>query len=100
MSVLMVTAKVKEESVDELETAAKRMFAAIDEQQPSNIRYASGRLADGVTFVALLEVSEGTDNPLRGLPEFREFQEGLRDWVVEPPSAGPVTVVGSYRIFD
>jgi hypothetical protein len=32
------------------------------------------------------------------LPEFREFQEGLKGWVAEPSVAGPATVVGSYRV--
>jgi hypothetical protein len=25
--------------------------------------------------------------------------EGLQDWLAEPPSAQPLTVIGSYRLF-
>ena len=98
--VLIVQSKVKEESVAEVDAAAGRMFAAIEQAQPEGIRYGSFRLADGVTYVAVLQVEDGIENPLPGLPEFREFQEGLAGWVAEPPAAGPATVVGSYRLVD
>jgi hypothetical protein len=65
MSVLMVNAKVKEESAAEAKAAAQKMFAAIHQEHPANIRYGSCTLADGVTFVVLLEVEEGTENPLQ-----------------------------------
>jgi hypothetical protein len=100
MTVLMVQSKVKEDSVAELDAAAGRMFAAIRQAQPDGIRYATLCLADGVTYVALLQVDDGVENPLPGLPEFRDFQEGLEGWLAEPPAAGPATVVGSYRLLD
>jgi hypothetical protein len=49
--------------------------------------------------VALLQVDDGVDNPLPALPEFREFQENLKNWVAEPPTPDQMTVVGSYRLF-
>lgn len=99
MNALMVRATVREQHVGDVEAAAQRMFAAIERAQPQGIRYASLKLADGVTFVALLEVEDGVDNPLPGLPEFQQFQEGLRGWVAGPPVPEPMTVVGSYRLF-
>ena len=100
MSVLMVRSKVKEESVADVDAAVERMFAAIREAQPEGIRYASCRLPDGVTYVALLQIDDGVENPLAALPEFRELQEGLAGWLAEPPSPEQATVVGSYRFFD
>jgi hypothetical protein len=100
MTVLIVNAKVKPESVAELDAAAGRMFAAIHQAQPEGIRYGSFRLADGVTYLAVLQVDEGVENPLPGLPEFQEFQESLKGWLAEPPAAGPATVVGAYRLLD
>lgn len=100
MSVLVVTSKVGVEHAGELEAAAERMFAALRREQPQGIRYASCRLADGVSYVAVLEVEDGVENPLPAIPEFQEFQQGLKSWVAEPPSAGPATVIGSYRFFD
>jgi hypothetical protein len=97
MSVLMIRAKADSAHVTDLEAAVKGVFAALDREQPQGIRYMSCRLNDGLTYVILLELDEGVDNPLPGLPEFRAFQEGLRQWIAEPPISEPVTVIGSYR---
>ena len=100
MSILTVRAKVKEEHVAEAEAAVKRMFAAIEREGLEGIRYASIKLADGMTFLAMLEVEEGVENPLLGLPEAQEFYERLPGWYAEPPDVGPGTLVGSYRLFS
>jgi hypothetical protein len=60
----MVRSKVKEDCVAQVETAASKVFSALQQEQPNGIRYASCKLADGVTFVVLLEVEDGADNPL------------------------------------
>ncbi len=99
MTVLMVRSKVRQDAVEEVDAAVKDMFAAIERAELEGIRYASYRLSDGVTYVALLEIEEGVDNPLPGLAEFREFQENLKGWVAEPPTPDQATVVGSYRFF-
>jgi hypothetical protein len=100
MSVLTVRAKVKEEHVAEAEAAVRRMFAAIEREQLEGIRYASVKLEDGATFLALLEVADGVENPLADLPEAQEFYGRLPDWYAEPPEVRPGTVVGSYRLFS
>jgi hypothetical protein len=100
MSVLFVQGRVKEENVADVDAAAGRMFAAIEQAGLEGIRYASLKLADGVTYVAVLEVEDGVENPLPNLPEFQEFQENLKGWVDEPAVAGPATVVGSYRVLS
>jgi hypothetical protein len=101
MKVLMVRSKVKAESVAEAEAGVKKMFAAIAQAQPKGVHYASCKLADGVTFVALLQLDEGVENPLPALPEFMEFQASLEDWRADgPPVPEQLTVVGSYGLFD
>jgi hypothetical protein len=100
MSVLTVRAKLKEEHVAEAEAAVKRMFAAIEREGLEGIRYASVRLEDGVTFLAVLELEDGVENPLPGLPEAQEFYAGLPGWYDGPPEVGPGTVIGSYRLFS
>lgn len=99
MNILMVRAKVQLAHVAETEEAVKRLFATLHQAKPEGIRYASCRLADGVTYVALLEIDEGVDNPLPNLPEFRAFQENLKLWVAEPPITELATISGSYRLF-
>jgi hypothetical protein len=69
MNVLTVRAKLKEEHVADAEAAVKRMFAAIERERLEGIRYASVKLEDGVTFLALLEVEDGVESPLPGLRE-------------------------------
>ena len=100
MNVTTVRAKLKQEHVAEAVAAVKRMFAAIEREQVEGIRYASVRLEDGVTFLAVLELEDGVENPLFGLPEAKEFYDSLPGWYVEPPEVGPGTVIGSYRLFS
>lgn len=99
MSVMMIRAKVKEERVADVEAAATAMFSAIERARPEGVRYASCRIADSATFVILLQLEEGTENPLTAVPEFGEFQANLRDWIAEPPVTERATVVGSYNLF-
>jgi hypothetical protein len=99
MSVLMAQAKIEAEGVADVQAATKKMFAAINAAQPEGIRYASVLLPDGETFVALLQVGDGVENPISGLPEFRELQERVEGSLAEPTSVQPLTVIGSYRLF-
>jgi hypothetical protein len=99
MNVVMIRAKVKVEKAPDIEAAAEKMFGAIDAAQPGGVKYASARLADGVSVVALLALADPADNPLRAIPEFREFQEHLQEWLAEPPTVEPLTVIGSYELF-
>jgi hypothetical protein len=99
MSLLTVRSRIRADAVPAVEAALREMFAAIEREQPDGVRYASCRMADGVTFLVLLQVDEGTENPLPQIPEFRRFQEALRGWAEGPPEAGPAEVVGSYRLF-
>jgi hypothetical protein len=100
MSVLTVRAKLKEEHITEAVAAVKRMFAAIEREGLEGIRYASVKLEDGVTFLAMLEIEDGVENPLAGLPEAQEFYGRLPGWYAEPPDVIPGTVIGSYRLFS
>lgn len=99
MSVLMATAKIKAEGVADVTAATKKMFAAINAAQPEGIRYASLLHADGQTFVAMVQLDDGVENPVRGFPEFQELQEVVDGSRAEPNSVEQWTVVGSYRLF-
>jgi hypothetical protein len=99
MKVLMVRAKVKDEYVAEIESAGERLFAALHREQPQGIRYTTCRLSDSVTYVNIIAIDDGIDNPLLALPEARTFQEGLKQWLAEPPTSEQLTVLGSYRFF-
>ena len=100
MNVLMVRSRVKQECTGEVEGAVKAVFAAMEKAQLRGVRYTSLRLGDGLTYVVMLQLDEGVDNPLPGLPEFQRFQAGLQQWLAEPPTPEQAQVVGSYGVFD
>jgi len=78
--------------------AAQKLFAALDAARPAGVRYAWFLRPDGETFVALVQVDDDVENPIPGLPEFRELQETIAGRLAEQPDAEPLTVVGSYRL--
>jgi hypothetical protein len=100
MTVLMVRFTVKGDAVAAVEAAIHRLFSSIDAEQPKGLRYAFGKLPDGVTFVGVVQLEDGANNPLLGITAATEFRENLKDWVVgEPPAPEPLEVVGSYGLF-
>jgi len=99
MTVQMVRFATTKANIAEIETAVAAMFAAIDEAQPPGIRYAAGRLADGLTFLLILDLADGVENPLPSIPEARAFQQQMSAWATEPPTPQPITVLRSYRLF-
>jgi hypothetical protein len=100
MTILTARAKLKEEHVAEAEAAVRRMFAAIEREGLEGIRYGSVRLEDGVTYLAILEIEDGQENPLSELPEAQEFYASLPGWYAAEPEVGLGTVIGSYRLFS
>jgi hypothetical protein len=96
---MLLRAKVKPESVADVEAAVTTMFSAIERARLEGVRYASCRLADTATFVILLQIQDGIQNPLPTVPEFREFQDNLKNWITEPPTPDQLTVIGSYNLF-
>lgn len=96
MTVQIVRFTADETDVPEIEAAIGEVVAAIHRVRPAGTRFASWKLADGVTFLTVLELAEGVENPLLGIPECRAYQQHLPRWVGEPPSPQPVTVVGAY----
>ena len=99
MSVMMIRQKVRDGSVAEAEAATRAMFATLDRVRPGGVRYASTRVSDSATFVALFELAEGTEDPRPAIPEYQRFLEQLKDWVDGPPVIERLDVVGSYNLF-
>ena len=99
MSVMLLHQKVKDGSIEQAEAAARDLFATLDRVRPEGIRYASTRVADSSTFVALLELADGGEDPRSAIPEYGRFLEQLKDWVDGPPVIEHLDVVGSYNLF-
>jgi hypothetical protein len=100
MSVVMVRQKVKEDgSIEEGEAAVRDLFATLDRVGLEGVRYASTRVVDTSTFVILLELADGIEDPRLAVPEYQQFLERLKGWVDGPPVIEQLDVVGSYKLF-
>ncbi|MDX6665662.1 MAG: hypothetical protein QOG68_1868 [Solirubrobacteraceae bacterium] len=91
----IVRYKTRPDAADENARLVAAVYAALAEVKPDGFRYATFRLADGVTFVHVAQNS-AEENPLASLPAFAEFQREIAQRVVEPPEPSDATVVGSY----
>jgi hypothetical protein len=101
MTIQMARFKVKGGCIKEFEKAARRLFAGVREKRPKAIRYYTMcRLSDGITYLGLLELDDGANNPLPELPEGKNFQEDLANWIVEPPVRDQLTLIGSYQLSE
>jgi len=96
MKTIMVRYKTSEATGDANAALVRAVFEELRTRAPGGVRYASYRLADGVTFVHIATVSALDDNPLTALPSFKAFQSQLKDRCVEPPVVTEVSAVGSY----
>ena len=99
MSVVMVRQKVKEGSLEAAEAGVRELFATLDRVRPEGLRYASTRVADSSTFVILVELADGIEDPRPAVPGYLEFQEQLKGWVEGPPAIERLDVIGSYDLF-
>ena len=97
MALQIVRAGIKPGHAADLEAAAAKVFTALSELQPQGLRYASLRLADD-SYLIVLDVADGTDNPLPSIAAFQEFQAGLQRWLYGAPVIESASVVGSYRV--
>ena len=100
MKRVMVRYKVKADRAAENERYIQAVFAQLEREKPSGLRYASFKLDDGVSFVHLasLEAADG-GNPLIALSAFKEFVEQIKTRCEEPPVTSDLSEVGSYRFF-
>ena len=101
MSVTVVRYKTTPDRADENQALIEKVFGELDANRPSGLRYASFRLADGVSFVhvASVDTNDGT-NPLTATPAFMEFLRDIKERCEEAPLATDATVVGSYRFWS
>ena len=91
--------RTKPESADENQRLVEDVYAELTVRDPGGMRYATLRLADGVTFIHIFMTdSDDTPNTMGDVVAFAEFQRDLAQRCVEQPVAQAATVVGSYRL--
>jgi hypothetical protein len=97
MGVVVVRYRTKPERADENQALVEKVFAELAATEPAGLRYATYRLADGVSFVhvASVDTADGT-NPLSATAAFQEFVRDVADRCEEGPVASEASAVGSY----
>jgi quinol monooxygenase YgiN len=94
---VMVRYKVKPEHADRNKELVRRVYEELRETAPTDIRYATFVLDDGVSFVHVATVEDHSEqNPLMRVAAFRAFQENIADRCDEPPHLEELHEVGSY----
>lgn len=89
----------KPNAADDNQRAVEKVFAELAEKTPDGVRYATFRLADGVTFVHIVQIAEGSD-ALSSLAAFKEFNDGFQDRAESGPQRQGATIVGSYNFLS
>ena len=99
MKTIMVRYKTSEAHAEANESLVRAVFEELRLRAPSGLRYASYRLADGVTFVHIATVTTADgSNPLDSTPEFAAFTKEIAERCEAPPVARPATLIGSYNV--
>jgi Antibiotic biosynthesis monooxygenase len=99
MKRVMVRYRVKPGREEANEALVRAVYAALDEDRPGGLRYATFKLDDGRTFVHLASVeTEDGQSPLSELRAFEEFQAGIRERCDEPPVVTELDEIGSFRM--
>jgi hypothetical protein len=99
MRQVMVRYAVKPDRVEENEALVRAVYDELRRTAPPGLRYATFRLADGVSFVHLsaTETDDGR-NPLLDLQAFARFQEAIGERCDQPPVVTELQEIGSYRV--
>jgi len=98
MKTIMVRYRTSPAAADANETLVHAVFDELRSCAPVGLRYASYRLADGVTFVHIATLETPAENPLTALPSFKAFQAQLKERCVEAPVVTELPVVDSYGL--
>jgi len=100
MKTVMVRYKVKAERAGENESYIHKVFEQLKRDQTPGLRYASFKLADGVSFVHIASREAADDsNPLGELAAFKVFTAQIGERCEEPPVAVDLNEVASYHFF-
>jgi hypothetical protein len=96
----IVRYKVKPGHVEENERLSKRVYEALQRNQPKGLHYATFKMEDGLSFVHIVSYDNGRDNSiLVDLPEFKEFVADIKERCEEMPVNVELAEVGSYHFF-
>ena len=97
----MVQYKLKADRVAENERYVLEVFNELKWARPSGLRYATFRLADGVSFVHMVSYENAdASSALTALAAFKAFTAGIRDRCEEMPHTMELKEIASYGFHD
>jgi hypothetical protein len=96
MKTIMVRYKTLETQADANIALVHAVFDELRTRAPGGFRYATYRLADGVSFVHIATLESPDQNPLTVLASFKAFQKDLKDRCLEPPVVTELSAVDAY----
>lgn len=96
-AIKVIRYRTNPQDADENARLIRDVFAELAAERPGGLRYASFRLADGVSFVHVA-VLDGGENPLSDSAAFAKFQSGISDRCADGPVASDATLIGSYGL--
>jgi hypothetical protein len=97
MKRVIVRYKVKPDQVPRNEELVRAVYKELDRVEPEDLRYATFKLDDGVSFAHIAETEDGA-NPFAEVKAFKEFQEDIGARCDEPPVVTEMETIGSYRV--
>lgn len=100
MTLQIVRFTTTEDHVPDVEAALTTAVEALAAVDPPGVRYAATRLADGVTFLLLLDLDEGVENPLPSIPAARALQQQMPVWAGGPVAPQPLTLLAAHRLLE
>ena len=93
---VIVRYTTRPDAAEENQRLVENVFAELATSSPDGLRYATFRLADGVTFVHVAVIDD-EPNPLQQVTAFQEFARDINERCVDGPTPSQATIVGSYR---
>lgn len=100
MPLQVVRFTTRPEHIYEVESAIGELFSAVEQAQPTGMRYLATRHPDRPRFELLLHLADGVDNPLPTITRAARFREQMAGWALSTPAPVPAVVLGRYRILD
>lgn len=96
MRTVMVRYKTAPEHAEANVRLVREVYRALRAEAPAGLRYATFRLADGVSFVHIASHERPEPNLLTSLPAFQAFVAQIKERCVEPPVSTELSPEGWY----
>ncbi|NML44793.1 hypothetical protein HHL11_13630 [Ramlibacter sp. G-1-2-2] len=93
---VVVRYKVRPEHLEAHEALVRGVFQALASARPPGFHYQVVKLGDGLSFQHVAAIAAGVPHPLRELPAFRAFQEGIAQRCEIQPATEEVREIGCY----